>query len=99
MRTAAKVGQPGCPAYRSARCKVWAPGHYEPDPNAAGYYSDTYGSDYYDNPSYDSSYYESWYEIGCGEQILRATWRSGSEMPAPTPATMSTRRSRRETRR
>ncbi|HEX5060757.1 MAG TPA: hypothetical protein VFV99_15420 [Kofleriaceae bacterium] len=35
---------------------IWTPGHYEPDPNAAGYYSNTYSSGYYANPYYDSGY-------------------------------------------
>jgi len=35
---------------------IWTPGYYAPDPNAQGYYSDTYGNGYYENPSYDSRY-------------------------------------------
>jgi len=35
---------------------TWQAGHYEPDPNAQGYYSNTAGSSYCDNPQYDSSY-------------------------------------------
>ena len=35
---------------------LWTPGHYEPDPNATGYYSDTQSTDYYANPSYDPNY-------------------------------------------
>jgi hypothetical protein len=43
----------------------WTPGHYEPDPNAQDYYSNSYDSQYYQsNPYYDSSYqqpYDSTY--------------------------------------
>jgi hypothetical protein len=40
---------------------IWTPGHYEPDPNAAGYYSDTPSSSYYENPTYDPNYsYDSY---------------------------------------
>jgi hypothetical protein len=35
---------------------LWTPGHYEPDPNATGYYSNAYGSQYSDNPYYDPNY-------------------------------------------
>jgi hypothetical protein len=35
---------------------IWTPGHYEPDPKAAGYYSDAPGSQYDANPYYDSGY-------------------------------------------
>jgi hypothetical protein len=43
---------------------IWTPGHYEPDPNASGYYSNQYDSQYYsENPYYDSSYqYDSNYQ-------------------------------------
>jgi hypothetical protein len=34
----------------------WQPGHYEPDPNAAGYYSDSQAQGYYENPTYDPNY-------------------------------------------
>jgi hypothetical protein len=40
---------------------IWQPGHYQPDPNAVGYYSDTHGQGYYDNPSYDPNYVDSTY--------------------------------------
>jgi hypothetical protein len=35
---------------------LWTPGHYEPDPNDAGYYSNAYSSQYLDNPYYDPNY-------------------------------------------
>ena len=36
---------------------IWTAGHYEPDPNASGYYSNSYDAQYYSqNPYYDSSY-------------------------------------------
>ena len=36
---------------------IWTPGHYEPDPNAAGYYSNSYDGTYYQsNPYYDPNY-------------------------------------------
>lgn len=36
---------------------IWTPGHYEPDPNYSGYYSNSYDPTYYQaNPSYDPSY-------------------------------------------
>jgi hypothetical protein len=43
---------------------IWNAGHYEPDPNAQGYYSNSYDSQYYsENPYYDSSsYYDSSYD-------------------------------------
>lgn len=45
---------------------IWAPGHYEPDPQASGYYSNTYGSGYYENPYYssDAPNYDSSYDSG-----------------------------------
>jgi hypothetical protein len=36
---------------------IWNAGHYEPDPNASGYYSNQSDSQYYsENPYYDSGY-------------------------------------------
>ena len=36
---------------------TWTAGHYEPDPNASGYYSNSYDSQYYsENPNYDASF-------------------------------------------
>lgn len=36
---------------------IWMPGHYEPDPNATGYYSNSYDGTYYQsNPYYDPNY-------------------------------------------
>lgn len=36
---------------------IWTPGHYEPDPNYSGYYSNSYDATYYQqNPYYDPSY-------------------------------------------
>ena len=35
---------------------IWTAGHYEPDQNAQGYYSDSLSNGYYENPSYDPNY-------------------------------------------
>jgi hypothetical protein len=36
---------------------IWTPGHYEPDPNYSGFYSNSYDPQYYQqNPSYDPNY-------------------------------------------
>ena len=41
---------------------IWTPGYYAPDPNAQGYYSNSYSNGYYEqNPSYDPNYnYDSY---------------------------------------